>query len=115
MTDYRNPDDPFYHSGNDPLRHDLGADPNVRGMNATWGWIAGIVFVAVILAVIFGVGHRPGATNLNTASNDTTPPAAIHMAPPAGTPAAPAPPAATPTTPNATPAPITPTPAPLPK
>jgi hypothetical protein len=58
------------------------------------------VFIVVVLAVAFGIGHEP---NTNTASNDVTPPAATRMAP-AFTPASPnAPPAVTP-------APATPTP-----
>ena len=94
MSDYRN------EFGNDPLRRDPPYDPDARAMNATWGWIAAAVFIVVVLAVEFGIGHEP---NTNTASNDVTPPAATRMAP-AFTPASPnAPPAVTP-------APATPTP-----
>jgi len=64
---------------NTPPRGDLPYDPNARAMNATWGWIAAAVFLVVVLAVAFGIGHQPG--QFNTASNDATPPAA-HMAPP---------------------------------
>jgi hypothetical protein len=77
MSDYRNP--------NDPLRRDPPYDPDARAMNATWGWIAAAVFLVVVLAVAFGVGHQSG--QYNTASNDTSP-AVNHMAPP---PAAPSP------------------------
>ena len=71
--DYRNPEDPF--------RSDAKPAPNVRAANAAWGWIAAAVFLVVILAVAFGVGHRPGQLGTNTASNDVAPPAATLMAP----------------------------------
>jgi hypothetical protein len=102
MSDYRNFNDP-----NDPLRRDIGYDPNARGMNATWGWIAAAVFIVVVLAVVFGVGHQPAPGGTNTASNDVLPPAATRMAPPAG---AMAPPAATPRPPATAAAPIAPAP-----
>jgi hypothetical protein len=54
-------------------------DPVARDMNATWGWVAAAVFIVVILAVAFGIGHEPAT---NTASNDVSPPAATRMAPP---------------------------------
>jgi hypothetical protein len=100
MSDYRNSD---YDYRNDPLRRDPAYDPDARAMNATWGWIAAAVFIVVVLAVAFGIGHEPGQSGTNTASNDVTPPAATRMAPPL----APAPPA---TAPIVTPAPATPTP-----
>jgi hypothetical protein len=90
-----------YGNGDDPLRHEPPYDPNARAMNATWGWIAAAVFIVVVLAVAFGIGHQPGQTN--TASNDVRPPAATRMAPPVN----PAPPAATPAP---SPLPVTPTP-----
>ncbi len=34
-----------------------------RSANAMWGWIAGAVFLVVVLAIIFGLGgrdYRPG-------------------------------------------------------
>lgn len=68
MTDYRDP--------NDPLRREPMYDPNVRSSNAAWGWIAGIVFLGIIVALAFGVGKSP---NTNVANN--TPPAATRMAP----------------------------------
>jgi hypothetical protein len=97
MSDYRNSDFD-YRNSNDPLRRDPPFDPDERAMNSTWGWIAAAIFVVVILAVAFGVGHEPGQTSTNTASNDIAPPVATRMAPPV-TPAPPAntaPPAATP-------------------
>ena len=102
MSDYRNSD---YDDRNDPLRRDPAFDPDARTMNATWGWITAAVFIVVVLAVAFGIGHEPGQSGTNTAANDVTPPAATRAAPPLtmAPPANPAPPAATP-------APVTPTP-----
>lgn len=83
-----------YRNGEDPLRRDMRFDPDARAANAAWGWIAAAVFLVVVLAVAFGIGHQPGQLGTNTASNDVRPPAVNHMIPPfAGpTPAAPAPP-----------------------
>jgi hypothetical protein len=96
MSDYRDPNDPLY--GNP------GCEPAERRTSTGWGWIAGAVFLVIVLAVAFGVGHEP----TRVASNDTTQSAATRMAPPAGTmnPAAPslvpglAPPPATTPAPN---------------
>jgi hypothetical protein len=96
MSDYRNSEFDYQ---NDPLRRDPAYDPDARAMNATWGWIAAAVFIVVVLAVAFGIGHEPGQSGPNTASNDVTPPAATRMAPPL-TPAPPAAPPATTPTPN---------------
>ena len=82
MSDYRNHD---YRDSNDPLRRDSPPDLDARAMNATWGWIAAAVFLIVVLAVAFGIGHQP--SQINTASNDTVPPPAVHMAPPTMAPA----------------------------
>jgi hypothetical protein len=98
MSDYRNSDFD-YRNSNDPLRRDPPFDPDERAMNSTWGWIAAAIFVVVILAVAFGVGHEPSQPGTNTASNDIAPPAATRMAPPVTRMAPPtdaAPPAATP-------------------
>jgi hypothetical protein len=74
---------------NDPLRRDewqqdFGAD-EARSANATWGWVAAAVFVAVVLFIAFTSGHN----GTQTASNDTQPPASHMIAPPAA-PAGPA-------------------------
>ncbi|MBV8510589.1 MAG: hypothetical protein JO289_10525 [Xanthobacteraceae bacterium] len=74
---------------NDPLhreegRQDFGAD-EARSANATWGWVAAAVFVAVVLFIAFTSGHN----GTQTASNDTQPPASHMIAPPAA-PAGPA-------------------------
>ncbi len=102
MSDYRNSD---FRNPEDPFRRDSKLDPDVAASNTAWGWIAAAVFVVVLLAVAFGVGHQPGQGGTNTAANDMTPPAATRMAPPAMTPL---PPAATP----APAAPMTPAPPP---
>jgi hypothetical protein len=102
MSDFRNYD---YRDPNDPLRRDPPLDPDARAMNARWGWIAAAVFLVVVLAVAFGIGHQP---NQVTASNDVAPPAVTHMAPPT---MAPAPgPATTTARPPITPAPAAPAP-----
>jgi hypothetical protein len=82
--DYRNPEDPF--------QRDTAYDPNVRTGNSAWGWIAAAVFVAIVLAVVFGMGRQPGQNGTNTASNETRAPAS-QMAPPATNPSTPASPA----------------------
>ncbi len=75
MSDYRNP--------NDPLMRNSSYEP-VGHYNASWGWIAGAVFLVIVFAIAFGVGHEPS----RTASNEVAPPPAAHhmspMAPPAG-------------------------------
>jgi len=79
MPDYRNPNDPFYR---DELNRDLAVESSTRTSNATWGWIAGALFLVVILAIAFGIGHEPTMT----ASNDMAPPASTQMAPPTSSP-----------------------------
>jgi hypothetical protein len=94
MPDYHNPDDPFYQTSDDPLRRDVGFNPDSGPTNVVWGWVAAALFMVVILTVAFGIGHQPGQTGTNTASNEVTPPAASRMAPPVTTtvPVTPAPP-----------------------
>ena len=89
--DYRNPEDPF--------QRDTAYDPNARTGNSAWGWVAAAVFVAIVLAVVFGMGHQPGQNGTNTASNTPRPPATTQMSPPAGSPT-PAPANPAPATPN---------------
>jgi len=96
MSDYN------YPGPEDPLRRDDIYDPNARRGNTAWGWIAAAVFLVVVLAMLFGVGHQAGQNGTNTASNDTNAPA-TRMAP-----ATPAPSNVPPTT--ATPAPANPAP-----
>jgi hypothetical protein len=82
MSDYRNPDF-SYRNPEDPFRDDAKVDPDVRAGNTAWGWIAAAVFIVVILAAAFGIGHQSGQPGTNTAANDTMPPAVTQMAPPA--------------------------------
>lgn len=79
MSDYRNP--------NDPSWRDTPYDPNVRPANTAWGWIAGAVFLVVVLAIVFGIGHSPNAGNNRVAVN--SPPPASTMAPAPSGPASP--------------------------
>jgi hypothetical protein len=71
MSDYRDPNDPMY--GNS------GFEPADRGDGSSWGWIAGAVFLVVVLALAFGVGHEPS----RVASNDVAPPQMSSPATPA--------------------------------
>jgi hypothetical protein len=82
MSDFQN---------DDPFRRDARLDPDARAANAAWGWVAAAIFLVVVLAVAFGVGHQPGQNGINTASNDA-PPALTQMShPSAMSPSAPAP------------------------
>jgi hypothetical protein len=40
MSDYRNPNDPL-------------------GNTTSWGWIAGALFLVIVLGLAFSVGHEP--------------------------------------------------------
>jgi len=91
MSDYRNPDDPMWRNAS--------YDPEARRQTAAWGWIAAAVFLVVVLAIAFGVRHKP---NQQTAANNM-PPAAIGLAPP---------PVSTPSPSPTVPPPMAPTPAP---
>jgi hypothetical protein len=59
MSDYRDPNDPMY-----------GYEPADR--TGSWGWIAGVACLVIILALglTMGVGHGP----TRVASNNATPP-----------------------------------------
>ena len=63
-----------------PMTGNVGYEPAYR-RNAGWGWIAGAVFLVIVLALAFGVGHEP---NSRVASNTVPPPAATHSVRPAG-------------------------------
>lgn len=100
MTDFRDPD---------PRMRDLDPrlDPRMRDYDdryasdsrPPWGWIAGAIFVFLVLAVIFSYG----GSGPMTAGKDTMPPPAsttgmappdsTRPAPPTAPPMAPAPPA----------------------
>jgi hypothetical protein len=94
MTDPRLGD---YQDPNDPMRRTGTAyEPQ---SNAALGWIAGAVFLVIVLALIFGLGGDGD----RTAGTGTTPPAATTGA---------APPGGTTTVPRSTTGQSTPTPAP---
>jgi hypothetical protein len=68
MTDYR---DPNYRDPNRPMGYrdpDLSTDAQPWS-NATWGWIAGIAVVVLVLIFAFGTGGD------KVASDNTAPPA----------------------------------------
>jgi hypothetical protein len=60
-----------YHDPNDPMRR-AGTPYEARQSNAALGWIAGAVFLVVVLALIFGLGRDAD----QTAGTGTSPPAA---------------------------------------
>jgi hypothetical protein len=83
MSDYR---DPYNRGPMDPTATDLRRS-EMRSANSGLGWIAGALFLVVVLALIFGLGR----TGDHTAGTGTTPPAATTgAAPPASGPGAPA-------------------------
>jgi hypothetical protein len=59
------------------------------GDTTPWGWIAGAVFIVVILALVFA-----GGESTRTAREDASPPATTGMAPRTAPPAVAVPPAA---------------------
>jgi hypothetical protein len=83
MSDYRNP------NPNDPLPGYSRFDPDARSANAAWGWIAGAVFLVVLLALAFGIGHQPNQGDTDRMANNVPPPAASHRASPPSGPASP--------------------------
>jgi hypothetical protein len=102
MTDYR---DPNYRDPAGPDYRRPGMDAGAWS-NATWGWIAGICVVVLVLIFAFG----SGTDKTQTANDGANPPATVGQrplpAPPAGGPRSdaptmnrPAPPPAGPTAP----------------
>jgi hypothetical protein len=69
------PNDPLHR---DEWRQNLAQDDDARATNATWGWVAAAVFVAVVLFIAFSSGRN----GTQTASNDTMA-SSRTMAPPA--------------------------------
>jgi hypothetical protein len=70
MSDYRNP--------NDPSWRDSPYNFNARSGNVASGWIAGGVFLVIVIGLAFGVGHMPNHGNNspnNTTANNTSMPA----------------------------------------
>jgi hypothetical protein len=102
MTDYRDPNfrDPMRPAMHDP-NEVAGAQP---WSNATWGWIAGIAIVVLVLAVMLS-----GGESTRTADQPANPPATIGQR---TTPLAP-PLSEAPTMNRPAPAPVTPAPAPV--
>jgi len=60
MSDYRN----------DPMRRDEPYDLNAGRGGGTWGWIAGAVFVIVLVAIAFGMGHTPNQSGTSQMANN---------------------------------------------
>jgi len=79
MSDYRDP--------NDPHMRNMGYEPYPDNTKTGWAWVAAAVFLVIVLALAFNVGHEPN----RVAANEPIPPAATPMTPPAGptSPAAP--------------------------
>jgi len=74
MSEYRDPRNPL----DPPAGPDMQGD--MRRSNSGLGWIAGAVFLIVVIALIYGLGHSD-----RTASTGGSPPAATTgAAPPAG-------------------------------
>ena len=77
MSDYR---DPYARDPMDPAEPTLRRSELRRSSNSGLGWIAGALFLVVVLALIFGLG-RSGD---HTASNTSNPPAATTGTAPGG-------------------------------
>jgi hypothetical protein len=80
MSDYR---DPYNRDPMDPMGMDMPRS-DARRANSGLGWIAGALFMVVVLALIFGLGR----TGERTASSTSSPPAATtgSAPPPSGAP-----------------------------
>ena len=85
MSDYR---DPYTRDPMDPTRTreplDPTASPTLRDSprrNSGLGWIAGAVFVVIVVALIFGLGRNAGD---KTANNGANPPVPTTGAEPSG-------------------------------
>jgi hypothetical protein len=64
MTDYR---DPNYRDPNRPVyREPIPAADQQAWSSATWGWIAGIAVVVLVLIFAFGGGRDQSATNTSS-------------------------------------------------
>jgi hypothetical protein len=103
MTDYRDlnyrdPDRPAYRDPHTPM----GAEP---WSNATWGWIAGIAVVVLVLIFAFGTDRT------DVAVDNTSPPATVGQRPAAPPPSTGMTPDAPTARPLPAPAPAAPEPA----
>ena len=74
MSDYR---DPYNRDPTDPLDRPMRRS-EMRSANSGLGWIAGALFMVVVLALIFGLGR----TGERTANSGANPPAATTGAAP---------------------------------
>ena len=78
----------------DPRDFDRRLEMEPMGAPTPWGWIAGAVFIIVLLALVFASGD-----GTQTTRNDTmSPPATTGMAPKTAPPAVTVPPSDTPST-----------------
>jgi hypothetical protein len=75
VSDYRN--------SNDPLQRDSPYDLNARTGNTASGWIAGGVFLVIVIGLVFGIGHMPNQSTQSTTVNNAPPP--MTQPAPAGT------------------------------
>jgi hypothetical protein len=78
MSDYRDPrNDPLDPTGTAGMRDSMGRS------NSGLGWIAGAIFLVVVLALIFGLGRQTDQSATNTGAS---PPATTGAAPPSTAP-----------------------------
>jgi hypothetical protein len=71
MTDYRDPNDPFYRNT---------ADEPPEDKSSRWGVTAGFLFLVIAAGLALGVGHKPGqvaSNDINPASTPRSTPAGI--------------------------------------
>ena len=82
MSDYRDPysRDPMNQDAFDPAGRP-GMRNDIRRSNSGLGWIAGAVFLVVVLALIFGLGRN---SNHTASTSPGSPPAATNGAAPSG-------------------------------
>jgi hypothetical protein len=84
MTDYR---DPNYRDPNRPGYRDPSLPADASWSTATWGWIAGISVVVLVLIFAFGMRGDDRTANDTTRPPATTGQRTVPPAPPAGAPA----------------------------
>jgi hypothetical protein len=96
--------DPRMRPDPDPSgRRPMETDP-MRGSGQTWGWVAAIVALAVVIALVFGYYHNEPSTASRTQPSPTTTgaaPAAPRPMSPNAVPAGPQPAAPAPAAPAA--------------
>jgi hypothetical protein len=74
MTDFRDPNYRDSTGRMDPTsRMDMDRRAEMGSSSSMWGWIAGAVFLVLVLAVIFGLGGNDSRT---AGTNTGSPPAA---------------------------------------